>query len=121
MPGLLKTRMCDFHKTGTCMAGDLCRFAHEVAELSDAATAWVSTSARDPCDLDEEELGTVASQDVALQILKELEVRVRAAQISQLEESVLDLAPHSQVRAVCQVGTVIHGDSGSRCFPRNML
>ena len=22
-------RMCDFHKTGTCMAGDLCRFAHE--------------------------------------------------------------------------------------------
>lgn len=87
MPGLLKTRMCDFHKTGTCMAGDLCRFAHEVAELSDAATAWVSTSARDPCDLDEEELGTVASQDVALQILKELEVRVRAAQISQLEES----------------------------------
>lgn len=69
------------------MAGDLCRFAHEVAELSDAATAWVSTSARDPCDLDEEELGTVASQDVALQILKEFEVRVRAAQISQLEES----------------------------------
>lgn len=82
MPGLLKTRMCDFHKTGTCMAGDHCRFAHEVGELSDAATAWVSTSGRDPED--EKELGIVASQDVAFQIMKELEVR--AAQISQLEE-----------------------------------
>ena len=26
------SRMCDFHKTGTCMAGDLCRFAHEAAD-----------------------------------------------------------------------------------------
>ena len=25
-------RMCDFHKTGTCMAGDLCRFAHEAVD-----------------------------------------------------------------------------------------
>eukprot|EP00913_Durusdinium_trenchii_P033174 g31057.t1 len=36
--------MCDFHKTGTCMAGDLCRFAHEANELTTAATAWVETS-----------------------------------------------------------------------------
>ena len=26
---LVLCRMCDFHKTGTCMAKDLCRFAHQ--------------------------------------------------------------------------------------------
>eukprot|EP00435_Cladocopium_sp_Y103_P069818 s419_g34.t1 len=59
-----------------------------VGELSDAATAWVSTSVmRDPGQFDVKEAGmtSLGSQDVALQILNELEVR--AAQISQLEEN----------------------------------
>ncbi|CAE6972045.1 unnamed protein product [Symbiodinium sp. CCMP2592] len=47
-PGLMKTRMCDFHKTGTCMAKDLCRFAHQVEELSPAARAFLESSGLSP-------------------------------------------------------------------------
>jgi len=73
------------------MAGDLCRFAHEADELSDAAAAWVSTSGvREPgasqavsaVPLESE---SEVEKDVALRILKELEVR--ANQLSRQDAS----------------------------------
>lgn len=44
VPGLMKTRMCVFYRRGACIASGACRFAHEVTELTGAATAWHDAS-----------------------------------------------------------------------------
>jgi hypothetical protein len=36
-PGLLKTKLCSFFLSGSCVVGSACRFAHGVEELQEAA------------------------------------------------------------------------------------